>query len=223
MPELPESQNNCSIFLPLPPLTCAVPSLESLGSCNDCDRCPQNWRDSRKQLCGTRSVTLQEGQSQARALKWMSLYLLFTMRCHKGLKVLAEFTNYPCFIKTWIKQEFFFFNEKKSEELDKTKKECKSSCTALLSPTVSSITAIPVILSVRKLSLVPSGLSGNYFGHHLWRFLSTVFPDPISFRLLSLLCLTRINTSPRMQKSLFLVGCSTSSVYCFTDTVYDTN
>lgn len=141
----------------------------------------------------------------------------------QGIKSFSWIYKLPVFHQNMNKTRIFFFNEKKSEELDKTKKECKSSCTALLSPTVSSITAIPVILSVRKLSLVPSGLSGNYFGHHLWRFLSTVFPDPISFRLLSLLCLTRINTSPRMQKSLFLVGCSTSSVYCFTDTVYDTN
>lgn len=55
----------------------------------------------------------------------------------------------------------------KSQQLDKTKKEWKGSCTTFLPPTVSSITAIPMILSGRKLSLVPSGLSGNYSGHHL--------------------------------------------------------
>lgn len=117
----------------------------------------------------------------------------------------------------------FFLNERKSEQLDKTKQECKSSCTALLPPTVSSATAIPMILSGRKLSLVPTELSGNCSVHHLWEFLSTVSPDPISFKLLNLLCLSRISSSPRMQKSLLLVGGSTSSIYCFTDTVCDTN
>lgn len=33
----------------------------------------------------------------------------------------------------------------------------------------------------------------------------------------------KISSSPRMQKSLLLVGGSTSSIYCFTDTVYNTN
>lgn len=85
--------------LPLPPLTCAVPSLGNLGSCSGCARCPHDRRTAENRLWGTRSVTLQEERSQAIALKCMCLSLLITIRYHTELKVLAELKNYPCFIR----------------------------------------------------------------------------------------------------------------------------
>lgn len=113
MPELPESQKSCSIFPFLSHLWHVLcPAWGTWAAAVTVPGVPTIGGTAGNRLWGTRSVTLQEGQSQDRALKWMCLYLLLTMRGHKGLKVLAELKNYPCFIRTWIKQEklnFYLF------------------------------------------------------------------------------------------------------------------